>query len=131
RTPAGLPVQVQLLGGDPDRLALAALNAVQAGANAVDLNFGCPVPTVNRHDGGAMLLNYPCRIHAIVASLRAALPAEVPVSAKLRLGWDDADAIHENAARAAEGGAAWITIHGRTRSQGYRPPAYWKPIGEV
>ncbi len=131
RTPAGLPVQVQLLGGDPDKLALAALAAVWAGAGAIDLNFGCPAPTVNRHDGGAMLLNHPGRIRDIVGTVRSALPPEVPVSAKLRLGWDDPTAIHVNAERAAEGGAAWITIHGRTKTQGYRPPAYWKPIGEV
>ncbi len=131
RTPTGLPVQLQLLGGDPDRLAQAALNAVHAGASAVDLNFGCPAPAVNRHDGGAMLLNHPHRIRAIVETVRAALPGEVPVSAKLRLGWDDPCAIHVNATQAAEGGVAWITIHGRTRIQGYQPPAYWKPIGEV
>ena len=131
RTPSGLPVQVQLLGGDPDRLAQAAHTAVTAGASAIDLNFGCPVPTVNNHDGGAVLLQHPCRIRAIVESVRSALPREVPVSAKLRLGWDDPSAIHENATRAAEGGAAWITIHGRTRAQGYRPPACWGPIGEV
>ena len=131
QTPAGLPVQVQLLGGDPDNLARAALVAVQAGARAVDLNFGCPAPTVNRHDGGASLLKHPCRIRAIVAAVRRALPGAIPVSAKLRLGWDDPAAVHVNAERAAEGGAAWITIHGRTSAQGYRPPASWKPIGEV
>jgi len=131
RTPTGAPVQVQLLGGDPEKLAQGALHAVQAGARAVDLNFGCPVPTVNRHDGGAVLLCHPGRLRDIVAVVRLALPPEVPVSAKLRLGWDDPAAIHVNAARAAEGGAAWITIHGRTRAQGYRPPVYWKPIGEV
>lgn len=131
RTPTGLPVQIQLLGGDPDRLAQAALVAVQVGAGAVDLNFGCPAPTVNRHDGGALLLKYPDRIRAIVGAVRAALPAEIPVSAKLRLGWDDPCSIHRNAERAAEGGAAWLTIHGRTKTQGYRPPAYWQPIGAV
>jgi len=131
RTPAGVPVQVQLLGGDPDRLAAAAMNAVRAGARSVDLNFGCPVPTVNRHDGGAVLLKCPARLRAIVAAVRTALPREVPVSAKLRLGWDDPSAIHANADHAAEGGASWITVHGRTRAQGYRPPAYWGPIGEV
>ena len=130
-TPAGLPVQVQLLGGDPDRLAQAAVVAVESGARAVDLNFGCPARTVNRHDGGATLLQYPERIRAIVAAVRQAVPADVPVSAKLRLGWEDRDAIHVNAERAAEGGAAWITIHGRTKAQGYKPPAYWGPIGEV
>ncbi len=131
RTAAGTPVQVQLLGGDPGRLAQAAEIAVQAGARAVDLNFGCPARTVNRHDGGATLLRYPDRICAIVAAVRRAVPAEFPVSAKLRLGWDDPAAIHVNAERAAEGGAAWITIHGRTKAQGYRRPAYWEPIGEV
>ncbi len=130
-TAAGLPVQIQLLGGDPDKLALAALAAVKAGAGAVDLNFGCPAPTVNRHDGGATLLNHPERIRAIVGTVRAALPSEIPVSAKLRLGWDDARAIHVNADCAAAGGAAWITIHGRTKVQGYQPPASWQPIGAV
>jgi tRNA-dihydrouridine synthase C len=131
RTPAGVPVQVQLLGGDPGRLAEAARTAVACGARAVDLNFGCPAPTVNRHDGGATLLRYPDRIRSIVAAVRAALPAEIPVSAKLRLGWDDPGAIHLNAERAAEGGAAWLTIHARTRLQGYNPPVFWRPIGEV
>ncbi len=131
RTPSGLPVQVQLLGGDPGKLAQAAQAAIRAGALAMDLNFGCPARTVNRHDGGATLLQYPDRIREIVAAVRAVVPAHLPVSAKLRLGWDSIDAIHVNADRAAEGGADWITIHARTKSQGYRPPAYWKPLGEV
>jgi tRNA-dihydrouridine synthase C len=130
-TPAGLPVQVQLLGGNPGKLAQAALAAIRAGARAVDLNFGCPARTVNRHDGGATLLQYPDRIRDIVSAVRAAVPAHLPVSAKMRLGWDNIHAIHLNAERAAEGGANWITIHARTKSQGYRPPAYWKPLGEV
>ncbi len=131
RTPAGLPVQVQLLGGDADRLARAAVVAVRAGARAIDLNFGCPAKTVNQHDGGATLLRYPSRIRAIVAAVREAVPPNLPVSAKLRLGWDDVTAIHANAEHAAAGGAAWITIHGRTKEQGYRPPAYWGPIAAV
>ncbi len=131
RTPTGLPVQVQLLGGDPGRMAKAAAIAHEAGATAIDLNFGCPARTVNRHDGGAALLREPSRIRAVVAAVRAALPAAVPVSAKLRLGWDSLDAIDETAAMAAEGGAAWLTIHGRTRVAGYAPPAYWGPIGRV
>lgn len=130
-TPGGLPVQVQLLGGDSTKLAKAALAAIEAGASAIDLNFGCPTRTVNRHDGGAVLLKYPERIREIVKTVRAAVPWGLPVSAKLRLGWDDMLAIHVNAERAAEGGASWITIHARTRFQGYRPPAYWKSVGEV
>ncbi len=131
RTPTGLPVQVQLLGGDAGLMAESAGTAIAAGATAVDINFGCPAPTVNRHDGGATLLKYPRRIREIVAAVRAAVPAGVPVSAKLRLGWDRVDAIFENAEMAAEGGATWITIHARTRTQGYAPPVYWPLIGQV
>jgi tRNA-dihydrouridine synthase C len=130
-TPSGTPVQFQLLGGNPEKLALASQRAVQAGAQGVDLNFGCPSPTVNGNDGGATLLKYPDRIRAIVQAVRQAVPAQLPVSAKLRLGWDTMDAVHLNAERAAEGGASWITIHGRTKEQGYRPPAFWGPIGEI
>jgi tRNA-dihydrouridine synthase C len=126
-----MPVQVQILGGDPGRMAKSAQTAVKAGVRAIDINFGCPAPTVNRHDGGASLLREPCRIREIVRAVREAVPLEIPVSAKLRLGWDSIDAIHENAAMAAEGGASWLTIHARTRVQGYLPPVYWQPIGQV
>jgi len=131
RTLTGLPVQVQLLGGDPEKMALSALVAVNTGATAVDINFGCPAPTVNRHDGGASLLKSPCRIRGVVQAVRQAVPSHIPVSAKLRLGWENIEDIHENAAMAAEGGADWITIHARTRAQGYAPPVYWEPIGQV
>lgn len=131
KTTTGLPVQVQLLGGNPERMALSAQTAHRLGAISIDVNFGCPAATVNRHDGGASLLRYPQRIREIVAAIRTALPPHVAVSAKLRLGWDDINCIHENAAMAAEGGASWITIHARTKKQGYAPPVYWKPIGQV
>lgn len=130
-TDSQVPVQIQLLGGHPGRLALSALRAVEAGAKAIDLNFGCPAPTVNRHDGGASLLKHPDRIQEIVSEVRKALPLEIPVSAKLRLGWESMEDIYLNAEKAALGGASWLTIHGRTRMQGYIPPAYWKYIGEV
>ncbi len=130
-TPSGTPVQIQLLGGDAERLAESAQSAVMCGAQAIDLNFGCPAPTVNRHDGGATLLKYPERIKNIVRSVRDALPSIVPVSAKLRLGWDDMNQVFLNAQMAQEGGAAWITIHARTRMQGYIPPAHWSFIGQV
>lgn len=131
KTNAGVSVGVQILGGHPEKMALSAVRAYEAGASAIDINFGCPAPTVNRNDGGATLLKYPMRIRGIVEEVRRMLPSHIPVSAKLRLGWDSIDSIHENAERAAEGGASWITIHGRTKEQGYRPPAYWEPIGQV
>lgn len=130
-TPSGLPVQIQLLGGDAGRMAESAGVAVECGATAIDLNFGCPAATVNRHDGGATLLKYPTRLRDIVRAVREAVPRHLPVSAKMRLGWDATDPIFENAAMAAEGGASWITIHGRTRVAGYAPPIHWEPIGRV
>lgn len=130
-TPNGLPVQVQLLGGDAGRISEAAVVAHEAGARAIDVNFGCPAPTVNRHDGGATLLQYPKRIREIVRAIRSVLPDHVPVSAKMRLGWERTDSIDENAEMAAEGGAAWLTIHARTRQQGYAPPVDWRAIGRV
>jgi tRNA-dihydrouridine synthase C len=130
-TSSGVPVQVQILGGDPGRMAESAAAAIEAGALGIDLNFGCPAPTVNRNDGGATLLKHPHRIEGIVRAVRDAVPARFPVSAKMRLGFDDPSAIDENARRAEQGGASWITIHGRTKTQGYTPPAYWEPIGRV
>jgi tRNA-dihydrouridine synthase C len=131
RTPSGMPVQVQILGGDPRLMAISAFNACRAGATAIDINFGCPAPTVNRHDGGASLLQHPDRLRDIVRAVRDAVKPEISVSAKLRLGWDCIEAIEENATMAVEGGASWLTIHARTRTQGYAPPVFWKQVGKV
>lgn len=131
KTASGVPVVLQLLGGDPHKMAEAAAAGVALGATAVDLNFGCPARTVNRHDGGAALLRAPQRIRAIVAAVVAAVPREVTVSAKLRLGWDDPRVIFETAEAAVAGGAQWLTIHGRTKAQGYKPWANWAPIGAL
>ena len=96
--------------------------AVRAGARGVDLNFGCPARTVNCHDGGATLLKHPERIREIVATVRAAVPRELPVSAKLRLGWDDAKAIHVNAENAVAGGATGLpSTHAPTHRAIGRP----------
>ena len=131
RTPSGTPVQIQILGGNAEKMAASAIRGVEAGAQAIDINFGCPAPTVNRNDGGASILRYPTRVRDIVQAVRDALPAHIPVSAKLRLGWEHPSDIFENATMAAQGGAAWITIHARTKMQGYRPPVDWKSIGLI
>ena len=131
RTASGCPVIVQLLGGNAELLAQSAAQAVRLGALGVDLNFGCPAPTVNRHDGGATLLKYPARIEAIVSAVRKSVRADVSVSAKLRLGWDSKESVFENSLRAQNGGATWITIHARTKVQGYAPPADWEIVGKV
>lgn len=131
RTPSGIPVLVQLLGGQPGPLGENAARAVELGALGIDLNFGCPAKTVNRHDGGATLLKNPARIFDVVTAVRAAVPKGTPVSAKVRLGFSDKDC-HLDIARAArDAGAAWLTVHARTRDEGYRPPAHWEFIGRM
>ncbi len=131
RTPAGVPVRAQLLGSDPACLADNAARLAELGAEGVDLNFGCPAKTVNRHRGGAVLLDEPGLVHAIVAAVRRAVPAALPVSAKIRLGHRDEALLLDNAHAVADAGAAELVVHGRTKLQGYRPPAYWDRIGRV
>ncbi len=130
-TPHGTPVKVQLLGGQPEPVARNAQRAVAVGATAIDLNFGCPAKTVNKSDGGACLLREPERVHAIVAAVRQALPATIPVSAKIRLGFDDASRYLDNALAVSEAGANELTVHARTKRDGYKPPAYWEYIASI
>jgi tRNA-dihydrouridine synthase C len=131
RTRAGVPVIVQLLGGAPEPLAETARRAIALGAHGVDLNFGCPAKTVNRHDGGATLLKTPERVEAIVARVRDAVPGRHPVSAKIRLGWESHDEVVPLALAAERGGATFLTIHGRTKREMYGPPADWTAIGRA
>ncbi len=131
RTRHGVPVFVQLLGGQAEPLAANAARAVKLGALGIDLNFGCPAKTVNRHDGGASLLKSSDRLLSIVKTVRSAISPEIPVSAKIRLGFDNPSVCIENAQAIAEGGASWLTVHCRTKSDGYRPPAYWDWIPKI
>ncbi|MFM7025781.1 MAG: tRNA dihydrouridine synthase [Limnohabitans sp.] len=131
RTQAGVPVRVQLLGSDPACLADNAQSLARLGPAGIDLNFGCPAKTVNRHRGGAVLLQEPELVGQIVAAVRRAVPAHIPVSAKMRLGYED-DALAEDCARAIEaGGASDLVVHARTKVHGYRPPAYWDRIADI
>lgn len=131
RTRAGTPMHVQLLGSDPACLADNAALACTLGAPAVDLNFGCPAKTVNRSRGGAVLLDEPELLLAIVRAVRAAVPASIPVTAKMRLGFADTARALDGAAALADGGAARIVVHARTRLDGYRPPAHWEWIAHI
>ncbi|WP_237068417.1 tRNA dihydrouridine synthase [Microbulbifer guangxiensis] len=130
-TPAGVPVRLQLLGGNPEAMAVNAARAVAAGAKAIDLNFGCPAKSVNNSDGGACLLQSPHRVEAIVGAVRSAVPAEIPVTAKIRLGYQDRSSYMDNARAAENGGASELAVHARSKVDGYRPPAYWEYIGEI
>lgn len=131
RTRAGVPVRPQLLGSDPVCVAENAARLAELAPAGIDLNFGCPAKTVNRHRGGAVLLNEPELVHAIVAAVRRAVPADVPVSAKMRLGVDDEARLLDCAHAIDSAGASELAVHARTKAHGYRPPAYWESIAQV
>ncbi len=131
KTHAGVPVRTQLLGSDPEILAANAARLAMLNPAGIDLNFGCPAKTVNRHRGGAVLLDEPELIGQIVAAVRRAVPSNVPVSAKMRLGFND-DLRAEDCAQAIEAaGADQLVVHARTKAHGYRPPAYWDRIADL
>jgi tRNA-dihydrouridine synthase C len=131
RTPAGVPVRAQLLGSDPACLADNAALLATLGPEGIDLNFGCPAKTVNRHRGGAVLLDEPALLHRIVAAVRRAVPAHLPVSAKMRLGNQDEARMLDAARAMADAGACELVVHARTKAQGYRPPAFWDRIAHI
>ena len=130
-TPSGVPVHLQLLGSDPRALAENARQALALGAISVDLNFGCPAKLVNRHDGGASLLRQPDRVYQAVKAVAEALDGAIPVTAKIRLGFANRRLAVACAQATEAGGAARLVVHGRTRDEGYRPPAHWEWIGKV
>ncbi len=131
RTFAGVPVRPQLLGSDPACLADNAAVLAGLGPFGVDLNFGCPAKVVNRHGGGAALLEDPELLHRILCAVRAAVPADMAVSAKMRLGLHDDTRAEECALALQAGGAGELVVHARTKADGYRPPAYWARIADI
>ena len=131
RTRAGVPVRAQLMGSDAVCLAENAAKLAALGPAGIDLNFGCPAKVVNRHGGGAALLDEPELIAAIVSAVRRAVPASMPVSAKMRLGNQCDTRAIECAQAIADSGADELVVHGRTRAHGYRPPAYWARINDI
>jgi len=105
--------------------------AVELGAPGIDLNFGCPAKTVNRHDGGATLLKNPDRLFDIITAVKAAVPTGTPVTAKVRLGFDCKDRVCEIAQAVDSAGADRLTVHARTKVEGYKPPAHWTYIAKM
>ncbi len=131
RTSSGTPVLVQLLGNDPVAMGENAARAAEMGAPGIDLNFGCPAKTVNKSRGGAILLKDPEEVYSIIRGVREALPAEVPLSAKMRLGFYDKSLALENAQAIEAAGAMRVTVHARTKVEGYKPPAHWEWIARI
>jgi tRNA-dihydrouridine synthase C len=124
------PVGLQLMGSDLEKLATSARNAVECGAPLVDLNFGCPAKGAIRDCAGSALLRKPAAVERVVAAVVAALPG-TPVTAKIRAGFDDASKV-EDLARAVEaGGAVLLTVHCRTRAEGYQNQVDWTRIARA
>ncbi len=98
----------------------------------VDLNCGCPSKTVNGHGGGATLLKQPDLIYQAAKSMREAVPKELPISVKVRLGWDSSEFAYEIADAVQQAGATELTVHGRTKEDGYKAESInWSAIGEI
>ena len=131
QTRSGVPVRPQLLGSDPACLADNAARLATLNPPGIDLNFGCPAKTVNNSRGGAVLLDEPELVGRIVAAVRRAVPPHLPVSAKMRLGFNDDARAEDNALAIAEAGANELVVHARTKAHGYRPPAYWERITQL
>lgn len=130
-TQSGTPLRMQLLGQEPDWMAENAVRALELGSHGIDVNFGCPAKAVNKSKGGAVLLNEPEKIYQIMAKIRSAIGLDATLSAKIRLGFTDASKLDEIVSAVESAQVNQLTIHARTKQDGYRPPAYWYFIAEV
>ena len=124
------PFWVQIFGGDPDSMAKAAAHAAERGASIVDINMGCPVKKVTRNGAGSALLLDPDRVGTMIEKMRA--ESGLPVTIKIRSGWDDDQVTALSIGRVAEqAGASLVALHARTREQGYSGFANWGLIKEL
>lgn len=130
-TEAGTPVRVQLLGQNPDCMADNAAKVIELGSHGVDVNFGCPSKMVNNNRGGAVLLKDPENLYQIVSAIKRSVPEDAIVSAKIRLGYEDKTLAVENAQAIESAGANELTVHARTKVEGYKPPAHWHWIAKI
>ncbi|MGE5243902.1 MAG: tRNA dihydrouridine synthase DusB [Betaproteobacteria bacterium] len=124
------PVSIQIFGGDPDRMAEAARIVEGMGADIVDVNMGCPVPKIAKHNAGCSLMREPEHAAGVIAAMARAV--KIPVTVKMRAGWNDADRNAPTLARMVEdAGAAAVSVHGRTAAQSYGGVADWDLVAEV
>ncbi|MBE3653659.1 tRNA dihydrouridine(16) synthase DusC [Vibrio navarrensis] len=132
KTRAGVPIKLQLLGQDPHWMAENAVRAAELGAYGIDLNFGCPAKMVNQSKGGAALLQHPELIYQVVKACREAVPAHIPVSAKIRLGWENPEDCFEIVDAVEQGKADELTVHARTKTGGYKASEIkWHYIDQI
>ncbi|MDH3326345.1 MAG: tRNA-dihydrouridine synthase [Gammaproteobacteria bacterium] len=131
KTTAGTPVIVQLLGSNPEAMAINAARAAELGTAGIDLNFGCPAMCVNKRNGGSYLLQEPQRLFDIISAVRAAVDETIPVSAKIRLGFNNTDLALDIARAVEDAGASYVTVHARTKADGYKAPVRWEWLAKI
>jgi nifR3 family TIM-barrel protein len=124
------PVSIQIFGGDPEKMAAAAQVVESMGADIVDVNMGCPVPKIAKHNAGCSLMREPAHAADVIRAMTRAV--RIPVTVKMRAGWNDTTRnAPELARRVRDAGAAAVTIHGRTAEQSYSGRADWDLVAEV
>src|SRR5438128_3206074 len=124
------PISIQIFGGDPEKMAAAAQIVQDMGADVVDINMGCPVPKIAKHNAGCSLMREPAHAASIVAAMTKAV--SIPVTVKMRAGWNDQEINAPDLARRVEqAGAAAVAVHGRTAAQSYSGESDWRLIGRV
>jgi nifR3 family TIM-barrel protein len=124
------PISIQIFGGDPEKMAAAAQIVEGMGADIVDVNMGCPVPKIARHNAGCSLMREPAHAAAVISSMARAV--KIPVTVKMRAGWNDAERNAPILARMVEdAGAAAIAVHGRTAAQSYSGSADWRLVADI
>ncbi|RMH04787.1 MAG: tRNA-dihydrouridine synthase family protein [Planctomycetota bacterium] len=124
--PGGPPLGLQLMGNRPETVAATAAGAAEAGADFVDLNFGCPAPRVFQHRAGSALLDDPPALERMVRAVVAACP--LPVTVKIRAGGAEDRRIEEIVRRIEDAGARLVTVHARLRIERYTDPPDWRRI---
>ena len=124
------PISIQIFGGDPDKMAAAAQVVEGMGADIVDVNMGCPVPKIAKHNAGCSLMREPAHAAAVIGAMTRAV--KIPVTVKMRAGWNDEERNAPALARMVQdAGASAIAIHGRTAAQSYSGSADWDLVARI
>src|SRR5580765_5813349 len=129
-TEAERPISIQIFGGDPDKMAAAAQVVEGMGADIVDVNMGCPVPKIAKHNAGCSLMREPWHAAAVIAAMTKAV--RIPVTVKMRAGWSDEERNAPTLAKMVQdAGASAIAVHGRTAAQSYSGSADWDLVARI
>jgi tRNA-dihydrouridine synthase B len=124
------PISIQIFGGDPEKMAAAARIVEGMGADIVDVNMGCPVPKIAKHNAGCSLMREPHHAASVISAMAKAV--SIPVTVKMRAGWNDGDRNAPTLAKMVEdAGAAAIAVHGRTAEQSYSGSADWDLVSQI